>query len=101
MTSKSNLPSSRELVWPIMQTLRKTGGTATKMEIDVAVVTLLQISDELARLPHDKSRTEIQYRSAWALTYGKRAGYLANPSRNQWALTDIGRQVRDVSSLKL
>ena len=93
MASKADLPSSKKLIWPVIQALKKSSGPTQKSVIDTQLIEILGLSQDLIALRHDNSRAEYQYRSAWALSYGKKAGYFENPARNQWALTEKGRQV--------
>lgn len=101
MVSKSDLPRSRDLIWPIVRILKNSGGRASKPDIDTGIAELLVLSDEVTKFPHDKSRTELQYRSAWALSYGKRAGYFENPGRNQWALSESGERLTAASDVRI
>ena len=89
----AQLPSSKKLIWPVMQVLKLRSEPTQKSVIDRQLIEILGLSQELVSIPHDKSRAEYQYRSAWALSYGKKAGYFENPSRNHWVLTEKGRQV--------
>ena len=93
MASKADLPSSKKLIWPVIQALKKISGPTQKSVIDTQLIEILGLSQDLIAIRHDNSRAEYQYRSAWALSYGKKAGYFENPARNQWALTEKGRQV--------
>jgi len=95
MASKADLPSSKKLIWPVIQALKKSSGPIRKSDIDRQLIEILGLSEELVSIPHDKSRAEYQYRSAWALSYGKKAGYFENPARNQWSLTAKGQQVNE------
>ena len=97
MASKADLPSSKKLIWPVIQVLKRSSEPTHKSVIDRQLIEILGLSQELVSIPHDKSRTEYQYRSAWALSYGKKAGYFENPSRNHWVLTEKGRQVNELS----
>ena len=101
MASKSDLPSSKKLVWPVVQVLKSTSGPSQKSAIDTQIVSSLNLSPELVAIRHDNSRAEYQYRIAWALSYGKKAGYFDNPARNQWALTEKGRQVNSSTEIVL
>lgn len=101
MASKADLPSSKKLVWPVMQALKRSSAPTQKSLIDSQLVEFLGLSQDLVALRHDNSRAEYQYRSAWALSYGKKAGYFENPARNQWALTEKGRQVGSATELVL
>ena len=93
MASKVDLPSSKKLIWPVIQVLKRSTEPTQKSVIDNQLIEILGLSHELISIPHDKSRAEYQYRSAWALSYGKKAGYFENPTRNHWVLTDKGRQL--------
>ena len=101
MASKADLPSSKKLVWPVIQVLKRSSGATQKSVIDSQLIEILGLSQDLISIPHDKSRAEYQYRSAWALSYGKKAGYFENPSRNHWVLTEKGRQVGTATELVL
>ena len=101
MASKADLPSSKKLIWPVIQALKKSSGPTQKSVIDTQLIEILGLSQDLIALRHDNSRAEYQYRSAWALSYGKKAGYFENPARNQWALTEKGRQIDSATELVL
>ena len=101
MASSADLPSSKKLVWPVMQALKRSSAPTQKSLIDAQLIEILGLSQDLVALRHDNSRAEYQYRSAWALSYGKKAGYFENPARNQWALTEKGRQIDSATELVL
>ena len=101
MASKADLPSSKKLIWPVIQALKKSSGPTQKSVIDTQLIEILGLSQDLIAIRHDNSRAEYQYRSAWALSYGKKAGYFENPARNQWALTEKGRQINSATELVL
>lgn len=101
MASKADLPSSKKLIWPVIQALKKSSGPTQKSVIDTQLIEILGLSQDLVALRHDNSRAEYQYRSAWALSYGKKAGYFENPARNQWALTEKGRQIGSATEVLL
>ena len=101
MASKSDLPSSKKLIWPVVQVLKKSTEPTQKAVIDRQLIEILGLSQELVSIPHDNSRAEYQYRSAWALSYGKKAGYFENPSRNHWVHTEKARQLGSPNELVL
>ena len=101
MASKADLPSSKKLIWPVIQALKKSSGSNQKSVIDAQLIEILGLSQDLIAIRHDNSRAEYQYRSAWALSYGKKAGYFENPARNQWALTEKGRRIGSATDLVL
>ena len=84
-----------------MQALKRSSAPTQKSLIDAQLIEILGLSHDLIALRHDNSRAEYQYRSAWALSYGKKAGYFENPVRNQWALTEKGRQIDSATELVL
>lgn len=94
MASKSDLPSSKKMVWPIIQILKEVPDSMSKTTIDGLLVNVLGLSEVQVAIRHDTSRAEYSYRSAWALSYGKKAGYFSNPKRNYWEVTDKGRSVK-------
>jgi restriction system protein len=74
--------------------VRNLGGAAKLDEIDERVIQDEEFSEEqLAILHKDGPRSEVEYRLAWARTYLKSMGLLANPSRGTWTITDFGKQV--------
>ena len=101
MASNADLPSSKKLIWPVMQALKRSSAPTQKSLIDALLIEILGLSQDLIAIRHDNSRAEYQYRSAWALSYGKKAGYFENPARNQWALTEKGRQIDAATELVL
>jgi restriction system protein len=101
MASNADLLSSKKLVWPVMQALKRSSAPTQKSLIDAQLIEILGLSQDLIALRHDNSRAEYQYRSAWALSYGKKAGYFENPARNLWALTEKGRQIDSATDLVL
>ena len=84
-----------------MQALKRSSAPTQKSLIDAQLIEILGLSQDLIAIRHDNSRAEYQYRSAWALSYGKKAGYFENPARNQWALTEKGRQIDSATELVL
>jgi restriction system protein len=99
MTSKTDLPSSKKMVWPIIEILQAVPDSVPKATIDSRLEIILGLTDEQVSLRHDASRAEYSYRSAWALSYGKKAGYFSNPKRNHWEVTDKGRLVKSSSDV--
>jgi restriction system protein len=70
----------------LLAVLAELGGSASVREIEDAVAKNLNLSEVQLSLPHDKSRTEFQYRLAWTRSYAKKAGLLISPRRNFWSL---------------
>lgn len=89
--AKANVPQYNEMLWPVVQAVAELGGSASIGEIVETVVKREGFSDaQQAVLHNDGPETEIGYRLAWARTYLKGMGLLANSARGVWALTDEG-----------
>jgi len=53
-------------------------------------------------VPHGTTgRTELEYRSAWARTYLRKAGLIENSERGIWALTPLGSQTESVDGRQI
>jgi restriction system protein len=47
-------------------------------------------SEQLSQI-HSGSRTEFEYRLAWARTYAKSKGLIQSPTRMHWQITELGK----------
>jgi restriction system protein len=87
----ADIPLYHELLWPTLQAVLELGGSASISEIVETVIKGEGLSDgQQAVLHNDGPGTELGYRLAWARTYLKGMGLLANSTRGVWALTDEG-----------
>jgi restriction system protein len=94
------VPTFDRFMNPVIQALRKLGGSGTIEEINNTATEIARLSDEQLEVLHDPekgSQTEVEYRLAWARTYLKKYGVLENSSRGVWALTPKGRQLDRVN----
>lgn len=85
MGSKA-LPTAREMMSALLDVLAEAAGPLSVREIEQAIVAKLAFSEDQINIPHDKSRTEFQYRLAWTRSYAKKAGLVSSPRRNVWVL---------------
>lgn len=93
---ESALPPYTDLLWPTLQAVIGLGGSGAIDEIDAAVSERAGLSAAVRAILHgDGPGTEIEYRVAWARTYLKGMGLLANVRRGVWSATDQGRAVRE------
>ena len=96
------MPTFDGLMWPTIEALRETGGSASNEELLSKIIQREAISDEVASLVHtDGRQSRLGYNLAWAKTYLKKAGLLTNSQRGVWSLTEAGEaasrsQVADV-----
>jgi len=80
------LPKFLDLVNPVIAVLTEAGKPLTNSEIESAIIEKLQISSSLASVIHSGTRTELQYRLAWARTKAKSLGRIDRPKRETWAI---------------
>ncbi|WFR71902.1 restriction endonuclease [Prescottella defluvii] len=96
VTLIAQLPPYTELLWPTLQALIALGGSASNNELDGAVVEREGWSPDVQGILHgDGPGTEVEYRLAWARTYLKGMGLLANSRRAVWSVTKRGREVTE------
>ena len=99
---KKNVPTFDELMLPTLQALKRLGGSASIDELVPEIVRLLELPQEVADVPHGSTgRTELEYRSAWARTYLRKAGLIENSERGIWALTPAGSKSESVDGRKI
>jgi restriction system protein len=88
------LPQAPQLMQPTLQAIDAAGGSATIQEITQRVVDALGLTEEQQAIPHKGgSRTELEYRLAWARTYLKLISAVENSGRGVWSITDRGRNL--------
>lgn len=86
-----------ELIPPTVEALKRLGGSGTIYEINEEIVKILLLNEDDIEDIHRGSTTKLEYRSAWARTYLKNAGYIINSKRGVWALTDIGKTSLEIN----
>lgn len=87
-----SVPNFRDLLWPMVEALRKLGGSGTNAEIDDAVIDHMKLSEaQLSVLHNEGPKSQVEYLLAWARTFLKKAGMATNSARGVWALTEKGR----------
>ncbi len=83
-------------MWPALLALKQTGGSASNEELLNKVVEILRVPEEVASVIHtDNRQTKLNYNLAWAKTYLKKAGALANSQRGVWSLTEAGEALSE------
>ena len=78
MTNK--IPTQQQLMWPVLEAMRKLGGSAHISEISEQVAKQEGFSEHLLGVMHKPGspQTEIDYRLGWARTRLKNLGALVN-----------------------
>lgn len=95
----SKTPRYDQLMNPVIQALRKLGGSGSIDEIYEKIVEALKLSEDVLAVLHDPesdNRTEVQYQLAWTLTYLKKFGILENSRRGVWALAKKAESFKQV-----
>lgn len=95
------VPKYDELMNPLLEAMRKLGGSSSVEEQEDAVAEILKLSEKDISEIHRGSTTKLKYRLAWARNYLKRAGYLDNSARGVWTLTPEGLKHRQVDKEEL
>lgn len=91
------VPTHLQLLNPTLDALRDLGGSASIEELVQHVIDRLGLPQEIVDQQHGRgSKTELEYRLAWARTYLKKYGLVANSERGVWALTPEGARTERV-----
>ncbi len=89
------VPTYDSMLWPTLEALKQLGGSGTNQEIVEKLSRIAGYSEEQQNVLHGSGpETEIAYRAAWARTYLKAVGALANSARGVWTFTDYGRSLK-------
>ena len=79
MPDDLTIPPAHSFAWTIVQALRNLGGSGRIEEINEECVRLLGLTEEQQSVPHSRgSRSEVEYRLAWARTLAKALGLIVN-----------------------
>lgn len=88
------MPTYSDLLWPTLEVLKKSGGSASIQELLEHITRDLALPDDVADSPHgDGPQTEVGYRLAWARTNLKWIGAVDNTARGVWTITPVGRAI--------
>ena len=88
------MPTYADLLWPTLEGLKNSGGSASIHELLEHVTRDLALPDEISDLPHiDGPQTEVGYRLAWARTHLKWVDAIDNTARGVWTITPAGRAI--------
>ncbi len=95
------VPQYFELFNPVLEAIKRLGGSATIAELDEEVTKNLNLTSEEVAQPHNERVTELEYRLGWARSYLKAYGLLDNSARGVWVLTPKGRDTDSVDPLQV
>ena len=86
-------PPFDELYNPMLKALHNLGGEGTNQEILSEVVKDMKLTDEQSDVA--------ELRLGWIRTYLKRYGLVENPKRGFWALTEEGKNTKEVDPVEV
>jgi restriction system protein len=81
---------------PLLQAIKRLGGSATISELEEEVTKYLHLTDEEIAERHNAHYTKLEYKLAWARSYLKTYGLLDNSERGVWVLTPKGKDTNAV-----
>jgi restriction system protein len=102
MAGKIALPKHDDLYKATLETLKTLGGSGAIDEIDDALADAIGATQEQLDMVYPKSGAPVlPDRMSWARSFLKIAGFLTNPSRGVWVLTEAGRLAAAKSNVEL
>lgn len=96
------LPNLPAMMLAVILALRSVGGSARIQELDEKVAELEGVTEaeQALGMANDDPRPRFNYYLAWARTYLKRGGAIANSARAVWSLTDAGGKIAELSETR-
>ena len=104
MARHKKLPQFHALMNPTIKAIQELGGSGSIGEITTKVLNMMDLPEEVLNIPHnpeENSRTEIEYRLAWARTYLKKFGIVDNSERGVWVIVPEKRNINEVDPKKV
>jgi restriction system protein len=96
MAQAQRVPVYSEMLWPTLQALKDTDGSASNQELLPKVIQIMGIPEEIQNVPHgDGPRTEVEYRLFWARSYLRKVGAIESSERGVWSITPKGRALSE------
>lgn len=87
-----SLPKHEDFMLPTLQILVELGGSASNEEIETALVERFKLlPGQMATAYESTGALVVPDRMSWARSYLKYPGFVANPKRGVWVLTEEGR----------
>lgn len=87
-----DLPRHDDFMLPTLKVLAEHGGSATNEEIEEALIEACHLTPEQMAITYEGSGALVAPdRMSWARSYLKYPGFVDNPKRGVWVLTDDGR----------
>lgn len=70
----------------VVKVISEAGNPLTNSEIEARVIRELGIPEPLTKIIHSGTRTQLQYRLAWARTKAKSDGLIRSTARETWTV---------------
>jgi restriction system protein len=81
------MPTYDKMLWPTLQALKNTDGSASNQELLPKVIQIMGIPEEIQNVPHGAGpRTEVEYRLYWARYYLRKVGAIESSARSIWII---------------
>lgn len=96
-----SLPKYDEMFNPLLEAIKRLGGSASVTELNEEVTKSLGLTEEEIATPHDARMTELEYRLTWTRYYLKAYRMLDNSERGIWVLTVKGKETNRVDPLQV
>jgi len=98
----STIPKYDDLFKPTLESLAKLGGSASIEELEDALAENLALTQDQLDLSYPTSGAAIvPDRMSWARSFLKVGGFVTNPKRGVWVLTEEGRDALSKSNADL
>lgn len=92
--ARSDLPSYRDLIYPMLRIVASLGGSAQGSEIVEALIASLEVTPEqLAVTYPGRPKSVLIDRMDWARSYAKLGGALDSPQRGLFVLSNLGKHI--------
>lgn len=102
MSKEHNLPKYDELFKLTLEALAGLGGSASIQELDDVLISALGITQEQLDASYPTSGARVlPDRTSWARSFLKVGGFVTNPKRGVWVLTEDGREALDKTNAEL
>lgn len=100
--TQPTLPKYDDLFKPTLEALSALGGSGSIDEVDDALIAALNISQDQLDVTYPKSGAPVlPDRMSWARSFLKIGGFVMNPKRGVWVLTEEGRAALTMTNADL
>ena len=86
-----SIPLYKNLSTTVLQALKNLGGSASIKNIECTSADLLNLTEEERTVIHKGNQTKLHSRLTWARYSLKIKGYIENIDKNNYTLTEKGR----------